>query len=239
MVLCKVLCNGLGGTENDKESRVNGHVQWQTSLPLETEAQGDNTRGAWPVAKTLQRCVLKTISWYFSKFDSGVGTECYKNLHDSMPFHDLSIWDFNQFLSPQLSQVALRGSVRLLSLHWHRFPLSLSKYCSLCWYVLEKFISSLQWVFSLRNFCLFVAKLAIIHWKMEKTWWSSWEYLAKSGYKPNMKCRSLIILPHYIFGYTLKTKYRNEKIFNLFFFSDFWPTENLQNHLIFESINKT
>lgn len=31
---------------------------------------------------------------------------------------------------------------------------------------------------------------------MEKAWWSSWVYVAKPGYKPNIKCKSYIILPY-------------------------------------------
>jgi hypothetical protein len=76
-----------------------------TTFPPLEAAQGDNMRG--PVAKTLQRCVLKTISWYFSKFDSG-GDRVLSNLHDSMPPFTICQFGILINFSPQLSQVALR-----------------------------------------------------------------------------------------------------------------------------------
>jgi hypothetical protein len=42
-----------------------------------------------------------------------------------------------------------------------------------------------------------------------------WDDLAKSGYKPDMKYKSLTYF--YIFGYILKMKYRNLAIFTNFF----------------------
>jgi hypothetical protein len=103
MVLCKVLCNVLGGTENDKS--LVSTATFSDNLPPLEAAQGDNMRG--PVAKTLQRCVLKTISWYFSKFDSG-GDRVLSNLHDSMPPFTICQFGILINFSPQLSQVALR-----------------------------------------------------------------------------------------------------------------------------------
>jgi len=41
-------------------------------------------------------------------------------------------------------------------------------------------------------------------------------YLAKSGYKPNMKYKFLKLVS-YIHGYTLKTKYENLEIFTFVF----------------------
>jgi hypothetical protein len=66
---------------------------------------------------------------------------------------------------------------------------------------------------------LFVVKVAIIPGRCKKSGNHLWEDLAKSGYKPNVKYKSLIILLY--FGYTLKTKYTNLAIFTTFFFPHF------------------
>jgi len=57
--------------------------------------------------------------------------------------------------------------------------------------------------------------------------------LAKSGYKTKYEVQKLLS-SFYLFGYTLKTKYRNLAIFANFFFLSHLANENLQNHFIFE-----
>jgi len=58
-----------------------------------------------------------------------------------------------------------------------------------------------------------------------------WDDLAKSGYKPDMKYKSLTYF--YIFGYILKMKYRNLAIFTIFF-SLLAVQTLMKNHFIFE-----
>jgi hypothetical protein len=59
-----------------------------------------------------------------------------------------------------------------------------------------------------------------------------YEDLAKSGYKPYIKCK--FQSSFYIFCYTLKIKSRNLVIFTSFFPSQILVIENLQNNFIFK-----
>ncbi len=69
--------------------------------------------------------------------------------------------------------------------------------------------------------------------RCRKSAYHLYEDLAKSGYKPNMKYKSLIILL-YFFGCTLKTKYRNLVIYTIFSLTlADWEPPKSHNFLIF------
>ncbi len=81
---------------------------------------------------------------------------------------------------------------------------------------------------------LFVAKVTIIHRKMQKKWQSSLENLAKSGYQPEMKYKTLIGLLHFC----LHTEKPNIKIWQfVLIFPWILAIENLKNHFNFEFLS--
>jgi hypothetical protein len=107
-----------------------------TSLPP-LENSSTRRQHAWACCKALQRCVLKTISWYFFEiWQPAVGQSAINTCMIPMPFHDLSIWDFNSIFS----STAFAGGTAGVSGYYRCTDIDspcLSVSTALCSFVLE------------------------------------------------------------------------------------------------------
>jgi hypothetical protein len=124
MVLC---CNVLGGTENDK-SLVSTATFNDNLPPFRTSTRRQH---AWACCKGLAEVRIEDHLLVFFEIWQRWGQSAYKTCMIPCPFTICQFGILINFSSTAFSGGTAGVSVRLLSLHWHRFPLSLSKYCSL------------------------------------------------------------------------------------------------------------
>jgi hypothetical protein len=83
LVLCKVLCNVLGGTENDK-SLASTAATFSDNLPPTLRKQQHKATTCVGLLQSLAEVRIEDhLLVFFRNLTASRGTECYKHLHDS------------------------------------------------------------------------------------------------------------------------------------------------------------
>lgn len=94
LVLCKVLCNVLGGTENDK-SLVSTAATFSDNLPPTLRKQQHKATTCVGLLQSLAEVRIEDhLLVFFRIWQPAVGQSAINTCMIPMPFHDLSILGF-------------------------------------------------------------------------------------------------------------------------------------------------
>lgn len=135
LVLCKVLCNVLGGTENDK-SLVSTAATFSDNLPPSLRKQQHKATTCVGLLQSLAEVRIEDHLLVFFRNLTAVGQSAINTCMIPMPFHDLSIWDFNSIFS----STAFAGGTAGVSGYYRCTDIDspcLSVSTALCSFVLE------------------------------------------------------------------------------------------------------